>query len=239
MWRFGEWWEWVGMSWNCVWMLWWGWRARHAGGNSIHVLLMKLNTEELNSRSGSSSGQQIKSGDGGNAKQCIPMQQALALAKKSGNGSIQKSMCKLIADILADGRRGVLNTNRGRIKDSKKMQGLLSIISQCNLAKWREQQRSGWNVTLHCKRHTAYHTPYLLHTTHLTIHTTHCRIGCSVLGPVLTVTVLDRIPGTEGWGSEGGAVTRRQRSAAVAILVNPLPSLSIFCHLCQRCDSLT
>ena len=28
-----------------------------------------------------------------------------------------------------------LNTNGGRIKDSKKMQGLLSITSQCNLAK--------------------------------------------------------------------------------------------------------
>ena len=45
------------------------------GGNSIHVLLMKLNTEELNSSG--SNGRQIKSGDGCNAKHCIPMQQAV------------------------------------------------------------------------------------------------------------------------------------------------------------------
>ena len=52
------------------------------GGNSIHVLLMKLNTEELNSSSGSSIGRQIKSGDGGNAKQCIPMQQAVVAGEE-------------------------------------------------------------------------------------------------------------------------------------------------------------
>ena len=51
------------------------------GGNSIHVLLMKLNTEELNSSSGSI-GRQIKSGDGGNAKQCIPMQQAVVAGEE-------------------------------------------------------------------------------------------------------------------------------------------------------------
>ena len=58
------------------------------------MLLMKLNTEELNSRSGSSSGQQIKSGDGGNAKQCIPMQQAASFGQKeehaSGGGRINE-----------------------------------------------------------------------------------------------------------------------------------------------------
>ena len=74
-------------SWNEV-ECWWGCydevggAARSGpGGNSIHVLLMKLNTEELNSSSGSI-GRQIKSGDGGNAKQCIPMQQAVVAGEE-------------------------------------------------------------------------------------------------------------------------------------------------------------
>ena len=110
-----------------------------------------------------------------------------------------------------------LNTNCGRIKDSKKMQGLLSIISQCTLAKWREQQRNGWNATLHCKRHTAHHKPnsYKLYTWHYTLQNRLQRLRSSFDGHSARPNPRNRGVREWGWCSD----TQTEVGSS--------------CHLCQ------
>ena len=55
-----------------------GWEGWSPGGNSIHVLLMKLNTEELKRRRAASvevTSNEEMAAMQNNAKQCMPMQQ--------------------------------------------------------------------------------------------------------------------------------------------------------------------